>query len=276
MDPIVSAACERLAQGGAFVMATIIHQQGSSPRTAGTRMFITPEQQIVGTIGGGLLEAETMRAAARMTEQAPACFLDFDLTNEDAASMEMICGGRVRVLLDYIQPSQEHLSLFTRWRQELSNGGKAMLVSRVFGSQTSIQRIEHALLKCACIHGRLDVSEAACATLRQWGTLATHVQVLDLEDGLIVADPGQTAPRLYIFGAGHVARPTAQLAAMVGFAVVIIDDRAEFADAARFPEAAAVHAIAGFDAAFKPLTVNSDSYIIIVTRGHLHDRSVLA
>ena len=84
MDPIVTSACELLEQGRAFVLATIIRQQGSAPRTTGTRMLITSEQEIAGTIGGGLLEAETMRTAARMSAGAPARVLNFDLTNQDA------------------------------------------------------------------------------------------------------------------------------------------------------------------------------------------------
>ena len=62
---------------------------------------------------------------------------------------------------------------------------------------------------------------------------------------------------------------------MTGFDVVVIDDRSEFADPVRFPEAVAVNTIAGFDRAFENLTVTADTYIIIVTRGHLHDRGVL-
>lgn len=113
MDPIVTAACELLAEGNAFVMATITFQQGSPPRTAGTRMLITGAQDIFGTIGGGLLEARTMKAAAMMTEAAPARFLTFDLDNSEAVAMEMIGGDRVEVLLDYIGPTEENRAIFT-------------------------------------------------------------------------------------------------------------------------------------------------------------------
>jgi xanthine dehydrogenase accessory factor len=277
MDPIVTAACERLAQGRGFVLATIIQQQGSAPRTAGTRMLITPEQEIAGTIGGGLVEAKTMQAAARMNAEAPARFLTFDLSNQDAAKMEMICGGLVRVLLDYIRPGDENRTIFTAWRESLSQGCNAVLVSIVTGDETHIDHINHALLKSdGSVQGGVGLSDDFRRRLPALVTKAAHVQVLNLEGKLLVADPGQSAAILYIFGAGHVARPTAHLAAMVGFDVVVIDDRSEFADAGRFPDAAGVHAISTFDAAFKGLAVKDDTFVIIVTRGHLHDKVVLA
>jgi xanthine dehydrogenase accessory factor len=277
MDLIVNSACEFLEQGRAFILATIIRQQGSAPRTAGTRMLITPEQEIVGTIGGGLLEAETMQTAARMSAEPSAQVLAFDLSNRDAAVMEMICGGLVQVLLDYIQPDDQNRALFNRWRESLSQGRRAMLVTTAHGDETRIQRIEHAILESdGSTHGMLEIPSAAMEKLAFLMSQPAQIHVLRLEDRLVVADPGQIAPTLYIFGGGHVARPTAHLAAMTGFNVVVLDDRPEFSSAERFPEAMETRTIATFDTAFDNLPVNSNAYIIIVTRGHLHDRTVLA
>jgi xanthine dehydrogenase accessory factor len=277
MDPIVASACELLDKGQAFVLATIIRQQGSAPRTAGTRMLITPEQEIAGTIGGGLLEAETMRTAALMSAEAPARVMTFDLSNQDAAVMEMICGGLVQVLLDFIQPSAANRALFNTWKDFLSKGRRAMLVSSVYGDETHIQRIEHAVLGSdGSVHGRLDLSADGMDKLSHLMTQPAQIHVLRLEDRMVVADPGQMAPTLYIFGGGHVARPTAHLAAMTGFNVVVLDDRQEFSAAERFPDAMGTRTIGNYDAAFENLPVNGHTYIIIVTRGHLHDRTVLA
>jgi len=277
MDPIVKAACELLAERRAFVLATIIRQQGSAPRTSGTRMLITSGQQIFGTIGGGLLEAKAMQAAAQMDAQRPAKILTFDLTNHDAAKMEMICGGLVQVLLDYIPATDENRIMFDRWREALFQGGRAMMVSIVSGKDTDIEKIDHMLVSEN--HQRLDQLELPAGLRKKLSPLMTavsHVHVLHDGAGLVVVDPGQIAPTLYIFGGGHVARSTAHLAAMAGFAVAVLDDRPEFADPDRFPEAATVHVISRFDTAFEDLSVSRDSYIIIVTRGHLHDKVVLA
>jgi xanthine dehydrogenase accessory factor len=82
-------------------------------------------------------------------------------------------------------------------------------------------------------------------------------------------------PVLYIFGAGHVSRDIVPLASRVGFQVVVIDDREEFATPEYFPDAREV-CLHLFDTAVADLPVDEDSYIVIVTRGHLHDKIVLS
>ena len=62
---------------------------------------------------------------------------------------------------------------------------------------------------------------------------------------------------------------------MVDFRTVVLDDRAEFANAERFETADEVRVLRDFDHSFEALDINRDSYLIIVTRGHNHDKTVL-
>ena len=64
------------------------------------------------------------------------------------------------------------------------------------------------------------------------------------------------------------------MATLAGFATVIIDDRESFANADRFPEASETMA-GDYESVFPMLTVNSSTYIVIVTRGHRDDMRVL-
>jgi xanthine dehydrogenase accessory factor len=90
----------------------------------------------------------------------------------------------------------------------------------------------------------------------------------------IFVEPILPQPRAYIFGAGHVSKSLSKVAAMAGFATVIVDDRASFANRERFPEADDV--IAGdYETIFPTLELNGSSYVIIVTRGHRDDMRVL-
>ena len=90
----------------------------------------------------------------------------------------------------------------------------------------------------------------------------------------VFVEPILPEPCLLIFGAGHISLFLAKMGKMVGFRVVVIDDRPEFANRERFPEADEVIA-QDFPAAFPRLTTNRTSYIAIVTRGHLQDETVL-
>ena len=79
---------------------------------------------------------------------------------------------------------------------------------------------------------------------------------------------------LYIFGAGHVALSLYRTAGSAGFDVIVVDDRANYANRERFPEAKEVVA-EDFDKAMARLSPGETSYIVIVTRGHKDDMRVL-
>src|SRR6185436_5794492 len=83
--------------------------------------------------------------------------------------------------------------------------------------------------------------------------------------GLFV-EPIPRAPRVVIFGAGHVGAEIARIAAGAGFHVVSIDDREEFANRERVPWAAEVIA-EDFGRALDRLVFESDDYVIAATRG---------
>jgi xanthine dehydrogenase accessory factor len=80
--------------------------------------------------------------------------------------------------------------------------------------------------------------------------------------------------RLLLFGAGHVARPTAALAARCGFTLWVVDDREEWASAERFPEAEKLLHLP-VDEAFEEIEARDRDYVVVVTRGHEQDQAVL-
>jgi xanthine dehydrogenase accessory factor len=90
----------------------------------------------------------------------------------------------------------------------------------------------------------------------------------------IFVEPILPQPILYIFGGGHVSLGLARTAHAAGFAIGVVDDRATFANAERFPMA---HEICtSYEEAFEKLKPNASSYVVIVTRGHKDDMRVLA
>jgi xanthine dehydrogenase accessory factor len=87
-------------------------------------------------------------------------------------------------------------------------------------------------------------------------------------------DPIHMPERVYIFGGGHVGFQVASLAKKVGFDYIIIDDRAEYASAQRFPDALTLM-VDDPGTIAKELKVTHNDYIVIVTRGHKDDYNVL-
>jgi len=90
----------------------------------------------------------------------------------------------------------------------------------------------------------------------------------------VFVEPIIPAPRAFIFGAGHISKSLCKVATLAGFETTVVDDREQFANRERFPEAAAVFA-GEYEKLFPDFEVNSSTYLIIVTRGHRDDMRVL-
>jgi xanthine dehydrogenase accessory factor len=90
----------------------------------------------------------------------------------------------------------------------------------------------------------------------------------------VFVEPVVPQPRAIIFGGGHISKSLSKVATICGFATEIVDNREQFANRERFPDAAEVHA-AEYEEVFPQLIVNSSTYIVIVTRGHRDDMRVL-
>ena len=88
-----------------FVLATIISRQGSAPRDIGSKMLIFADS-IVASIGGGTLEARTIKRGRKMLadKKAKDVWEQVDLTGAHQEAGYMLCGGMVDVLLEYVDP----------------------------------------------------------------------------------------------------------------------------------------------------------------------------
>lgn len=93
-------------------------------------------------------------------------------------------------------------------------------------------------------------------------------------DMKIFVDILQPKEEVLIFGAGHIAVYVSKLMKMIGFKVTVIDDREEFANKERFPEADEIIA-EDIKKALSHLKITPSTYIIVVTRGHLKDEEAL-
>ena len=90
----------------------------------------------------------------------------------------------------------------------------------------------------------------------------------------VFVEPVLPVPRAIIFGAGHISKSLAKVAALAGFGTVVVDNRESFANRERFPEADEVYA-EEYEDVFPRLPINENTYLIIVTRGHRDDMRVL-
>jgi len=90
----------------------------------------------------------------------------------------------------------------------------------------------------------------------------------------VLIEPITVKPTLFIIGAGHIGQALVKIGKTVGFKIVVIDDREEFANRERLPDADEI-LLLSFDKMKDRIQVNESSYIVIVTRGHQHDEKAL-
>jgi xanthine dehydrogenase accessory factor len=90
----------------------------------------------------------------------------------------------------------------------------------------------------------------------------------------IFVEPVLQVPRIIIFGAGHISAQLSKIATVAGFRTWVVDDRPIYANDSRFPEAERIFSDS-FEDAFSEVKPDHNTYLVIVTRGHTDDESVL-
>lgn len=275
MIEIYKSAYDLLAKGESFVLATILSQLGSAPRTAGAKMIVQRDGSIIGTIGGGSLEAGAQQMAGEVWQTQKPQVRQFNFNGADAQAMDMICGGQAEVLVDYIDAGDpDNLIIYREICQAIEERKKVVLITSIMAGTGNGE--SHCLVKDdGTVLGAFDGQTEQLTELTTQA--ATRYPVVLTTGGRrylveTIFDYGT----VYILGAGHVSQKLAMLTARVDFNTVVLDDRQEFANQERFPEANRIIVLDSFAQALESLVIDQDSYVVIVTRGHAHDKTVLA
>jgi xanthine dehydrogenase accessory factor len=233
---------QQLAQAlekGAVVIATAIAIQGSVPREVGAKMIICADGRTYNTIGGGAGEAKVIRQAMIVLETGEKQLVEIDLTGAPQRQTQGICGGVMQIWLERWS-GQEAIALVDRILDLLQSGQTATLVTPF-----TLDKSPYLLSKNILI----ATEEAFIETL-------------------------QPPPTLLIVGAGHVGEQLAKVAHTIGFQVIIQDDRPQWANRERYPQATAIYnqAIASVVA---QLSTHTQLYAALVTRGFQYDLAAL-
>jgi xanthine dehydrogenase accessory factor len=265
-----------LEEGEDLILATIISHSGSTPRSVGTKMVVRRNGEIVGTIGGGLVEAEILKLAPEVFETARAQVKTIELMGATAATTDqMICGGRLLILLEYLSANPQTVREIQDLTAVLQKRRKGYLVKSLqIGLEA--RRGESFLIQDGEIMlGRSLRSES---WLRNFAPKDDKIRtpfIMEVENQRFFIEPTFVPGTVFLFGAGHVSQQVAELTALVKLRTVVLDDREEFANPQRFPKVDQIIVLLSFEQAFASLEIDSDSYVVIVTRGHLHDKTVL-
>lgn len=267
-----------LRNGRAVCFTALVETRGSTPQKAGAAMLVFPDGSQVGTLGGGCVEAEVKRRALEVLARGETELLTFQLDRDYGWDDGLICGGRMKMLVDPLRPDDQ---LAVRYYQRLTEwllAGRGITEVVVLDDNPSGDHLADRWLiedTARVIDSRRDRPPSAAMMdrlVRLLRPLSTRPRPYVVE-GLSFL-PHLPRCRLVVVGAGHVGQKVAQLACEADFDVWVVDDRHEYCNSERFPGAKRL-IVAPIENALAGLEVDSDTYCLIVTRGHNHDEEAL-
>ncbi len=103
---MLQLAAQWHAEGRRVALATVIATWGSSPRPAGSQLIADADGQFAGSVSGGCIEADVIRACAETVRSGVPKLLEFGVANEQAWAVGLSCGGTVQVYVEALAETQ--------------------------------------------------------------------------------------------------------------------------------------------------------------------------
>ena len=104
MDDIYEAIVRWRREGRRGALATIVNARGSIPSFESAKMLVGEDHTILGTIGGGCVEAEVWQAAKEVMEQEKPRRLVFNLNQDPKYDTGLVCGGTLEIFIEPLLP----------------------------------------------------------------------------------------------------------------------------------------------------------------------------
>lgn len=277
---VLRAIDDLTARGQTMALATIVGTSGSTYRGAGARLLVPAEGPSIGNISGGCLEGDVEDNAREVMAGGEARLLHFDLTADDEAvwGWGLGCNGAIEVL---VEPAARAAEVAGTLRRAVEEDERLAAVTVLDGAGV-VERGARLVVRAAGqSEGTLGDDEVDAA--------ATDVARRALADGWtgateLAAPPGTLRifvetllppPRLLVCGAGHDAIPVVDLAARLGWRVIVVDDRRRLLDGGRFPDATGFVHVDRPMAAATAAAVDDRTYVIVMTHNYLRDMDYL-
>jgi xanthine dehydrogenase accessory factor len=230
--PVIDTIDEWVAAGERVAVATVVDTKKSAPQPPGTKMAVGSEGRVAGAVSGGCVEGAVVEVAEAVIAGAAPVLLHYGVADDDAWEVGLPCGGEVSVFVEAYGALQERFHSLAR------AGARAALVTAIDGV---VPRIGAKLLVLAdgATEGTLGspALDAAAVELASEALWSERSERVAADGAVLFVDVVAPPPRLVVFGAVDFAAQLAEVAALAGWRTFVIDPRARFATAERFPAA---------------------------------------
>ena len=275
MESVFREAVTLAEKGESFVIATVTGTKGSTPQKSGAKLLIRKDGSAVGTLGGGCVEGDIWFAAKEIlrNHEGPE-YRDYYLNEDIAARDGLVCGGTMYFLIDPVWKPEEFLSIATGVT-EAYDGGEAVAMATIVkrGGGSSEVGTKITVRANGITEGTLgsrDLDHVAIKTAERLAPYGKCEQVLTSDGTELFVEAYTSPPSVLLVGGGHISKAVAPIAKTLEFRVLVLDDRSEFSNKERFPEAEQT-AIGDYVTGLQQFQITKNTAIIIATRGHNFD-----
>ena len=229
--------------GDVIGVGTVIGTFRSAPRPPGAAMLVGPDGTAVGSVSGGCVEGAVYDLAAAVRAGDPPLLQRYGVSDDDAFSVGLTCGGIIDVFVEAI--SRRDFPDFGTLAASITAGEPVALTTVIAGHPEQIGR--HLVIWTSDSAGTLgsarlddavrDDARGLLATGRT-AALTYGPEGQRRGEGLAVfVSCFAPAPRMLVFGAIDFAAAVARVGSFLGYRVTVCDARPTFATDRRFPDA---------------------------------------
>jgi len=270
MNEVLSEIGVWKARGDRIALATVIDVQRSAPRPPGAKMAVNEHGEIAGSVSGGCVEGAVAEIADGILRGDPPQLAHFGIADSDAWDVGLPCGGEIDVWVQAYDTDPATRPATARFEEVARAGGRAAEVTVLEGASPGAKLlVEPDGSRSGSLGApELDDEAARIATEQLWA------ETSERRDGLFI-DVVAPAPRLLMFGAVDIAASLCTLARAAGWRPYVIDPRARFATADRFPDAEEVIAAWPEEAVAQLGGVDPATSIVVLTHDPKLDDAAL-
>lgn len=243
-----------------IAIATVVQTWGSSPRGAGSKMALTLDGKITGSVSGGCVENAVVEAGVESLKTNQPQLLHFGVADETAWAVGLACGGSIDV---FVKPLD--MDFLEELRSVINDKQQAVTVTVVRGPNELMGR-ESLIREDRHVTGTFGNEWDEKVLNLAYETLLRGIsrRVMLNEDIEIFLEVILPPPTLIIVGGVHIAVSLTSLAKTLGYRTIIIDPRKSWGNDERFPHVDQLIQ-AWPDDAFEQVTITRSTAIAMLT-----------
>ena len=225
MLDILSGIETWLNAGKKFAIATVVSTWRSAPRMVGSSMIISEDMEIIGSVSGGCVEGAVVKKALPIILGMAPELLHFGVTDEDAWSVGLSCGGKISVFIELFpgcSSSETEVKIWESLLQSIKNNQSVLLASALSETQSH----HHLIYPDGHFVGeppRASLIKSAQQAMREHKN-----QIIEQSDSSYFLQNFPKKDVLVIIGAAHISRDLIHLGNQFNFETVVIDPRGIF------------------------------------------------